>query len=729
MPGPRRTVPALLLLLVIALPLSEGCRSLLLGPPGPGTRDVRILRDTWGVPHVFGKTDADTAFGLAYAHAEDDYRTIELSLLASRGQLSPQLGFDGIPNDYLVGLLRISETVAAGYERDLTPRTRALVEAYADGLNHYARLHPDEVQLDALPWRGQDIVAGFVHKTPLFFGLQFILAAVFDGKKPPSPGSTDDDTPSPAGSPPEAPDTAGLDLGWLPIGPFGSNAFAVAPSKSADGHTRLAVNSHQPWTGPVAWYEAHLHSEEGLDIVGGLFPGSPLILHGHNRHLGWAHTVNFPDLIDVYRLEVDGDRYRYGEEWLDLDLRDVTIEIGLYGPIRLPITLQVGWSVHGPVFFNSKGEAFAVRYAGLGDIRQVEQNYRMNRAVTFPEWLEAMRMQAYPSLNSVYADETGHIFYLYNARAPRRAEGPDWTGVLDGSDPTTMWQGYHPFSAAPQVLDPRSGFVQSCNSTPFEATLGPDKPRADTAPPRLSIEPWMTNRSLRALELYGRDPSITAEEFIAYKFDLQYSTSSWEAETVKKLLAAPAPTDPLLIEAREVLARWDLRTDPDNTSAALGVLTLQPLVTALEELKPPPDPEESLAEAARVLKESYGRLDVPWHEVNRLKRGETNLGLGGGPDILHAVDADAPEQGQRAGRQGDSYVLIADWGPEGVTSQSIHVFGSATVDEKSPHYADQSKLFVERKLKPVWLDEADIRAHLEREYRPGGEIKVSERPR
>ncbi|MGD9316562.1 MAG: penicillin acylase family protein, partial [Anaerolineae bacterium] len=236
-------------------------------PTTTGTNyDVRILRDEWGVPHVFGRTDADVAYGLAYAHAEDDFLTIQQTLLAARGQLASVYGQDAAPNDYMVHLLRVWDVVDASYSRDHSPEVRALCEAYAAGLNRYAALHPDQALPGLFPVTGHDLVAGSVHKSPLFFGLDKTLAQLFE---------------------PERPQLASARADSL-----GSNSFSVSPGRSDDGQTYLAVNSHQPWEGPVTWYEAHLHSDEGWDASGGLFPGMPVVTHGHNRTLGWAFTVN-----------------------------------------------------------------------------------------------------------------------------------------------------------------------------------------------------------------------------------------------------------------------------------------------------------------------------------------------------------------------------------------------------------------------------------------------------
>jgi len=656
--------------------------------------DVRILRDTWGVPHVFGRTDPDVAYGLAWAHAEDDFQTIQGGLLAARGRLATVLGREGAPNDYMVQLLRIPEVVDAGYERDLRPETRALCEAYAEGINHYAALHPDEAMPDLYPARGRDLIAGFVHKTPLFFGLDRVLRGLLET--------------APSAGPPAT--------------PTGSNTFAVAPRRSADGFTRLAINSHQPWAGPVAWYEAHLHSETGWDAVGGLFPGVPLILHGHNRNLGWAHTVNKPDLIDVYALEMnpaDPRQYKLDGAWRDLEVRTAAIQVKVLGPLSWTAHREVLWSVYGPVVRGPRG-VFAIRIAGYGDVRHIEQWYRMNKASRFDEWLDAMRMNALPMFNVGYADREGHIFYVYNARLPLRSEGYDWSGIVPGNTSRTLWTQSLPFDRLPQVRDPPSGFVQNCNSSPFRTTVGEGNPEPSAYSPAFGIETRMTNRSLRALELLGADEQITREEFEQYKFDITYASASVMAARIGRLLAAPVPADPLTRQALDLLRGWDRAATADSRAAALAVMALAPADEAEADLPPTSVLDARLSAAARRLQAQFGRIDVPWHDVLRLRHGTLDVGLFGGPDLLHAVYGRPGSDGRIAGLAGDSYILLVEWDSRGrVSSRSIQPYGSATLDAHSRHYADQAPLFAACRLKPVWMDESEIRAHLEREYRPG----------
>lgn len=670
--------------------------------------DVRILRDEFGVPHVYGRTDPDVAYGLAFAHAEDDFETLQAVLLASRGELARVRGRDAAASDYLVHLFGIPERVAARYATDLPPDVRALAEAYADGLNHYAALHPDAVWPGVVPFRGSDVVAGFAFRTPFFYGLQETLRELFEPERDEhvALSPTRDAFAVREGTPP----------------PLGSNAFAVGPARSADGATRLLVNSHQPFTGPVAWYEVRLHSEEGWDMAGGVFPGSPVVLHGHNRDLGWANTTNAPDLVDVYRLEVDPDdpyRYRLDGEWRELERGEARIEVRLWGRLRWTVTRETLRSVHGPVVRNERG-TFALRFAGMDEIRQLEQYYRLNRAQDFAAWREAMRLQALPSINYVYADREGNIAYFYNALLPVREEGWDWSGILPGDRSDLVWTRVWPFDAVPRVVNPPSGFVANANHTPFAATAGVGNPDPADFPASLGIETRMTNRGLRALEILGGDPSITAEEFRRAKFDKRYSPLSLERRLRDDLVAREWPDDPLLDEARRVLADWDLDTSRDDRGAALGVLALFPVVDAVMHDRPPPDPADSLAAAARLLQQTHGRLDPEWGEVNRLRRGGVDLPVGGAPDTLRAIYGEPDGDGELVARAGDGLFLFVTWEPDGrVHSESIHQFGSAVGDPDSPHYADQAPLYADERTKPVYLEPDELRRHLEREYRPG----------
>ncbi len=655
---------------------------------------ARIVRDEWGVPQISGSRDADTAFGLGYAHAEDDWATIQATLVAARGRLAHYQGPDAAPTDYIVQLLRIQELVAERYESDLSEDTRALVEAYAAGLNLYAAENPWSVWSDVLPVTGEDIIAGFVLRTPFMYGLDSDLTELFadERQRTISMRSTEQA------------------FHWLDENrlPFGSNAFAIAPAFSTDGATRLIINSHQPYEGPVAWYEAHLVSDEGWNMVGGTFPGAPLILHGHSPDLGWAHTVNLPDLADIYVLETEGDRYRLDGEWRDLEYGQAELSVKVFGALRWTVREDMWWSEHGPVVRTDHGD-YAIRYSGMEEVRQVEQWYRMNRATNYAEWMAAMEMNAISSLNSVYADRNGEIAYLYGAVMPVREEGWNWREYLPGDRSDLIWQDYHPLSAMPLYHNPESGWLLSANQTPFDATVSAENLNPDDFSATFGIEPRMTNRGHRGLELLRGERRLSGERLMEIKFDRTYSEVSAVGRLVREILAMDFSGDEEMLEAQRLLGLWDMSTDIESRAAALGVLTAVRCIGNRHHRDPwLMDPAEALRAAAQELMTHYGRLDPQWGEVNRMVRGDVDMPLGGGPDVLRAVygaNDGLDEDGRIRAVAGDTYIMAVEWMADGqMRSRSIHQYGSATVDESSPHFDDQAVLFAEEAWRELSLE-------------------------
>lgn len=675
-----------------------------------GAYKARIIRDRFGAPHLYGARDADVAFGLGYAHAEDDWKTLESVVLLARGRTALRDGAAAAPGDYLFHLFGVGEAVADGYRKTLSPDVRAVVEAYAAGITLYAADHPGKISPWALPVTGEDVVAGFAFRAPFFFGLEPVLKSLLaeDGKQA------------------ALPDAMRQAFHLKDGAEFGSNAIAVAPSRSEDGHTRLLINSHQPYSGPVAWYEARLKSEEGWDMVGGLFPGSPVVLVGHNRSLGWAHTVNEPDLIDVYRLEVDDAddprRYRHNGAWRDFERRLAPLRIKLFGPFAVTVTRPVLRSVHGPALVTGKG-AFAIAFAGQGELRAVEQWYRMNRAENLEDWRAAMAMNAVPSLNTIYADKTGAIGFVYNALIPDRTPGHDYQGILDGADPALVWRGALGFDAVPQLYNPRSGYLVSANGTPLRVTDPADDLKPDAIPETMRVEWHQTNRVMRALALFGGDDSISEADFLRYKFDKAYAPDSNFFRFVNAILAMDFSDDPDLMEAQALLGEWDGAAEQDNEIAPLAILGTMKAIRGFAFKGWDMEPGEALRETVAELKKYHGGLRVRWGDINLMRRGGQALSLGGGPDTLRAV------YGGRALRAdgtldavaGDTYYQIVDWAADGaLRTRSIHQFGSATLDEGSAHFADQMPLFAAEKLREMPLDEAALLRETSRDYSIGG---------
>jgi len=652
--------------------------------------DVRIRRDEWGVPHILGKTDADAAYGLGFAQSEDDFPTLRDVTLATRGVLARTQGASAAPTDYVVSLLGVWPTVEANYDK-LPAELRAVLQAYADGVNHYAALHPEQVTPGLLPITGKDIQAGFVFKQPFFYGLDGELKKLTAPDAPPPP-------------------------------PKGSNGLAIAPSRNADGATRLLVNSHQPYTGPVAWYEAVVQSGQGWHVAGGFFPGSPFMLHGHNATLGWANTVSKPDLVDVYKLTINPqnkNQYRLDGAWRDFERTTATLRVKLWGPIVLPVRKAVLRSAHGPVL-ETKSGVFAIRYAGMGEYRQAVQYWKLDRATNLAEWRAAIATHALPSLNYVYGDAAGNIGFVHNGQYPNRTVQADWANVLPGDRSDLIWRGYRPVEQSPQLWNPKSGFVFNSNNSPFEASAPADNLKPGDFPASMGLQTNMTNRALRVQETVGLDAAITDESFRRYKYDLTYSQRSSLATMIAKVTAVDPKGDKDLAAAQAILKGWDRRTDVKNRGAALAALMSQPILFARTSGEAEPDPMDTLQAAITNLKTHFGRLDPEWGEVNRIRRGKVDLPIDGAADTYRSVWGVLQKDGTTTADGGDTFIMFVTWDRDGkLSSDSIHQFGSATLDAGSRHYADQTPLFVAMRTKPVLFTEDQLKGHVREDYRPG----------
>ena len=677
--------------------------------PPKGKYDVKILRDTYGVPHIFGKRDVDTAYGLGFAHAEDDWVNTRDALLVTRGKMASIHGKDFADYDFILQAFRVREFVHEKYAT-ISPDVRAVVEAYAEGATHAAALHPERSEGVVLPVTGEDIVAGATFKSPFFYEFDKLLKDLFAGKHVPSHDASAK--------------TASLENGgFFSNGlPMGSNAFAVGPKRSADGKTRFMVNSHQPWEGQVTWYEANLHSEEGWNMCGATFPGGPVIFEGFDESKGWCHTINRPDLADVYTLEINPanpEQYKFDGQWKDFEHGTANITVKLLGPIHWTFHRDLRWSVHGPVIDTPNGR-IAVHFAGYGEVRALEQWFRMNKAKNLDEFKAAMKLQYLPSLNTLYADKSGSLFYVYNGQFHKRPEGYDWSEAVPGNTSVTLWGEAYPFEQLPQMTNPASGLLWTCNNDPFYCTDSPDNIQRANYPATMGLETYITNRAYRCMQTFGKDPSITRDEFLTYKYDTEYAPESHMGKFQARLAAAPASADPLTQRAVALVKGWNRRTDRDNTAAALAILAAEPGMEWQRQGKYDFDPVEAVARAAKYLQEHFGKIEVPWGELMRIRRGGVDMPLDGGPDTLRAIEGLQQKDGTYTANDGDCYISLVEWAADGsLQAESVHQYGAATVDTASKHYADQAPLFAERKMKPVWLTEAEVRQHLEREYRPG----------
>lgn len=648
-----------------------------------------ITRDKWGVPHIFGKRDEDAAFGLAYAHADDDIKNIAENMVLYRAQSALEQGFQGAAADYLIKALDFDSLIKENYESDLSLEVRKVIEGYAAGLNYWNEVNDDNKYKSIFPVSSKDIVTGFVIQNLLFSGVVSEIQILQEGRTKFNQ---------------ENPSQSHLLRQYQNI--LGSNAIAIGPNKTDDGSTRLIINSHQPLEGPVAWYEAHIRSDEGWNMMGGTFPGAPFIFVGFNENLGWGLTVNKPDLTDIYQLEINPqnkDQYLLDGQWTNFKKKKVALPIKLFGPIRWTFKREVKESLHGLVIENDHG-VFAVRFTGMNEIRQVEQWYRMNKSSNKDQWLSAMNIRAIASFNAIFADKDKNILFLHNGAIPKRKKNIDWSGKIDGTDSKLIWSELEPFDSLPLIINPESGWLVSTNQDPFKVTSVESNLKRDDYSHTLGLQTRMTNRAYRALEMLEDKGKISKDDLLKIKFDNQYSKHSRSYKYIEPIFNMQFDSK-ILKDAQKVLLNWDLRTDFNNRGAALGVCILSHEWLAEQESRKPPEIMPIFQECANELNKNFNRLDPKWSEVNFLIRGKNKIPVQGGPDTMRAIYGETQKDSTLKAVAGDGLIAYVEWDINGdLSTESIHQYGSATQDEESMHYSDQINLFSEERLKMTFFE-------------------------
>lgn len=655
---------------------------------------IDIVRDKYGVPHIFAKTDAEVAYGLAWAASEDDFTTIQQSLLAGKAMLATYKGKKGAQIDYIIHLLRIPELVEEKYETDLSPAFKKLLEGYCAGLNAYAAKHPEEILLKkAFPIKPKDMIQYSVLQLCVLSGADKALSAIFGGNVPLLENFK----------------TAG------------SNAFAFNSNKTTDGQVYLDINAHQPLEGPVAFYEAHLCSEEGWNILGANFPGAPCILHGVNEYLGWAHTVNAPDKLDIYQLDINPNnklQYKFDGQWATLEEKNAPLKVKVSG-VRIAVNKKVYWSKYGPTLITPKG-AFSIRMPAQMDIRGLEQWYRFNKAKNFTEFKAALNMLAIPGYNIVYADRYDTIYYLSNGRIPIRDPKFNWRTTLPGNTSATLWNNLHPLSDLPQVLQPASGFVYNTNHSPFHSTEGPENPvNKDLT---MGYETLENNRSKRFAEILAGYDKVSFENFKKIKFDRQYPTPFAFPPNIDSLFLLTPADHTTIADLINNLNRWDKKGNAESIGAGTFLLVYTAINKSLREyLKTNAlNTEQCVDVLTSVRKEmikSFGRTDLQLGEIQKLVRGDKVIPLPGLPDVLAPMYSVPYKNGMFRGTQGDAYVELVRFTKDGPIIETMNVYGASSKKD-SPHYTDQMEMYTHQQTKPMTLNKAEVYKNAERIYHP-----------
>jgi penicillin amidase len=739
---------------------------------------VTIYRDAFGVPHIYGPTDASVIFGEAYAEAEDNWWQVEDNFVRSIGRASELYGEETLLDDYLARAMEIPRLSREEYE-EAPDEMRSLYDAYAEGFSHYLEKHPgvERRLLERVePWYAIALLRFKYHHNEYigYAGLQHADSRrLLEGARVEGSGSPGLD---PAGPIPAGPASAGPASARpasaatprlqsrafrddpTPGGerPLGSNEWAIAGSRTASGDPMLLINPHVPFFGLSQYTEVHLHSEEGLVFSGLSRFGFMFPYMGHNERLGWAYTDNYSDIGDLYVETIEWREgspvYRYGEEWRDLTVWTEPIGVRSEGEDGGVEEREFRFikTHHGPILgireldagdFPSGSESaegprpLAVRLTMLEEGGWYDQWYGMMRARTLDEWRAAVARLAVPYQNTMYADADGNIHYIYNAAVPRRSFAYDWSRPVDGSDPGTEWNGYHTLDELPQYLNPATGYLQNTNSNPFTATDGLPDERA-AFPPYMVGSETDNARARSSRRVLGELQDVTLDDFGGAVLDT-------------RLTAADDLLPPLLEEFRQLeqtrparanlvrgpveeLEAWDREATIESIATTLFVRWAEMWDRAEERLQEQPWPRiTALAAVLDRLERDWETWRVPWGDLNRLQRPDASgrtpfdddqpsLPVAGAPGWLGSVFTytvrQAPGGIRRYGVHGNSFVKVVEFGPQ-VRARSILTFGQSG-DPGSSHYFDQAPLYSQKRFKPAWFSRAEVEANAERVYSP-----------
>ena len=660
-------------------------------------KNVEIIRDSYGVPHIYGKTDADTAYGLAWAHAEDNFLTIQKAYLAGNGKLSRWNGKKGIGADFVSQFIQSAETVDRLYHT-LSDEFVAVIKGYAEGLNSYAKQHPDEVLIsDFFPITPKKIL--IYSQLQLFASNQGerLVEAIFRNR---------------------------IDQYEKPIHKdvYGSNLIALSSRKTKIDETFLTINTHQPLEGPTSWYEAHLVSEEGTNIIGATFPGAPCILTGANEYLGWTHTVNYPDKADVYQLEMKNKTtYIVDGEEHQLVKKKAKMLVRLMG-IRIPIYKTYYQSIYGPALKNKSG-VFAIRTPSITNINALEQWWRMNKARSFSEFYSALEWNALPGYNIGYADRNDTIFYISNGKIPRRDPSYNWQKTLPGNTKKTLWDSYYTTQELPQVVAPQSGYVYNANHSPFYSTAPDENPSPDDYAKSMNYETYNNNRSTRLFDLLSEKDSLSYADFKRIKYDHTLPTPlNYNFVDFNALYEMKSNDYPDVADLLNTIQNWDRVASADSYGAGAFAVLYYMLGKYYPRLGPsktfnPLLIYTCLKDAKKHLFKHFGTTRIRLGDFQKLVRGDKELPIFGLPDVVTAMRGNPYKNGQIKIDHGESYIAIIRIGKTKTSYESVMSFGNSARKD-SPHYTDQMEMFQNFQLKTIPFNRKEVLKNASKIYSP-----------
>ena len=695
---------------------------------------VQIIRDTWGVPHIYGQTDADAVFGLLYTQCEDDFDRVETNYLDAVGRLAEVEGEKELYHD-LRARLFMDTTQAASIYRKSPPDLKKLLEAFADGTNYYLATHPTikpKLLRRFQPWMPLMFSEGSIGGNISVVSVER-LKAFYSLKKSSSWINTDF----------EKKDRE----------PTGSNGFAISPTKSASGHALLLINPH------TSFYfrtEVQMVSQQGLNAYGAVTWGQFFIYQGFNQNCGWMHTSSQADSMDEYleTVEQKGGNffYKYGSKLRAVQVEKVALPYRDGNKI-LRKSFTIYRTHHGPIVGQQNNTHWVAVRMMNEPLHALQQSYLRTKASGYASFQEVMKLNGNASNNTIFADNKGNTAYWHGNFMPKRDPKFDWSQPVDGSNPATEWKGFHPVTELVQVHNPAAGFIQNCNSTPF-TVAGPSSPARAKYPPYMA--PDAENyRGLNAVRVLSGKSKFTLDTLIAAANDSHLTAFD---DLLPPLLAAYQPTSsekaaaPAVAEAIELLRTWNRGYAKNSVAQTVAIYWAERLLAkararvpaaqpqldyisfihfALSNI-PAPEKITTLAETLDDLTRDFGTWKMPWGDVNRYQRLTGNIeekyddqqpstpvaftsAAWGSLASFGAQTYSGTKK--RYGNVGNSFVAVVEFGPR-ISARSV-VTGGQSSRPGTSHFTDQAGLYCNGQFKEVRFYPEDVKTHAEKTYYPG----------
>jgi acyl-homoserine-lactone acylase len=690
-------------------------------------KNITIIRDDWGIPHIYGKTDADAVFGMIYAQAEDDFNRIETNYLNSMGRLAEAEGERAIYSDLRMKLFINPAEMKAQYKIS-PPWLKALMNAWADGLNYYLYKHPEvkpRVIKQFEPWMALTFSEGSIGgdiETISINGLQN-----FYGKEANAQTTEEDD--------------------FEFKEPSGSNGFAIAPSNTANGHSLLLINPH---TSFFFREELQMVSEEGLNAYGAVTWGQFFIYQGFNSRVGWMHTSSGVDNIDEYLETVtktrNGFTYQYGKKQLPVKSEKITV------PYKTPSGMAnkdftVYRTHHGPIVRQADGKWVSIKLMN-SPLKALNQSYSRTKARNYQEFRKIMDLHTNSSNNTIYADADGKIAYFHSNFIPKRDPKFDWTKPVDGSDPATEWKGLHTVEESPHLLNPQNGWLYNTNNFPYSAA-GAYSPKPEKFPKymeRGSENP----RGIHAIRVLENKKDFTLDSLITAAFDSYLPEFAKQIPPLIKSFDETPANDSLktkLAEQIKLLRNWNYRWSADSVETSLAVYWAEDLIRRcnakarenninvsdyMSSKATDQERLESLAAAVEKLAADFGKWQTPWGEINRFQRlnGDIVQPFNDAEPSIPVPFTSAqwgslasfgarqyPQTKKRYGTSGNSFVAVVEFGDK-VTAKAVTA-GGLNSNPSNKHFNDQAQRYSDGNLREVYFYRTQLNGHTEREYHPG----------